>query len=172
MKILVLAIAAVSMMVLALVAAPQAGAAPPPVAGQQGSAAALTAPGTAGLRWDLAIAYTLASTEARASGVPMHITSGKRSRAQQAALWRQGLATYGDPAVARRWVLPPGESTHETGEAIDVGPRAGAAWLQRHGARYGLCRPFDNEWWHFERLTVPGLPCPPRVADASVRSRR
>ncbi|MFM9377920.1 M15 family metallopeptidase [Gordonia sp. VNK21] len=127
------------------------------------------AEGTAGLTLQLALAYTLASRDAKADGVPLSITSGKRSRAEQAALWRDGLATYGSPGQARRWVLPPGESTHVTGEAIDVGPRSGARWLQRHGSRYGLCRAFDNEWWHFELLTLPGTACPPRLRDASHR---
>lgn len=127
------------------------------------------APGTAGLQPDLALAYTLAAREAHAVGVRLSITSGKRTRAEQAALWREGLATYGSRGAARRWVLPPNESTHVRGQAIDVGPRGGAAWLQRNGGRYGLCRPFDNEWWHFEMLTVPGAPCPPRIADASRR---
>ncbi|AVM00851.1 peptidase M15 [Gordonia iterans] len=130
------------------------------------------AAGTAGLATDLAVAYTLAERDARAAGVPLRINSGKRSRAEQAVLWREGLRIYGSPGAARRWVLPPTESTHVTGEAIDVAPRAGAAWLQRHGYRWGLCRTFDNEWWHFERQTLPGTPCPPRWADASVRPRR
>ncbi len=151
------------MVAIATIAAPPASAAP------AGTAAPFLAPGTEGLRWDLAVAYTRASRDAHAAGVPLDVNSGKRSPAEQDALWRQGLATYGSPGAARRWVLPPGESTHVTGAAVDVGPREGAAWLQRNGARYGLCRPFDNEWWHFERLTVPGVPCPPRVRDASVR---
>ncbi|MFZ2511937.1 MAG: M15 family metallopeptidase [Gordonia sp. (in: high G+C Gram-positive bacteria)] len=143
--------------------------APVAVAAPTTAAGPLLAPGTDGLQLDLAIAYTLASRDARAAGVPMYINSGKRSRAEQAVLWRQGLVTYGSPGAARRWVLPPGESTHVTGAAIDVGPRSGAAWLQRNGGRYGLCRPFENEWWHFERLALPGAACPPRVRDASVR---
>lgn len=127
------------------------------------------APGTSGLTAELAVAYTLARQEAARSGVTLSITSGKRSRAEQEALWRDGVATYGSPGAARRWVLPPGESTHVTGEAIDVGPRSGAQWLDRHGYRWGLCRTFDNEWWHFEFVTVPSQPCPPRLPDASRR---
>ena len=130
------------------------------------------APGTAGLKTELAVAYTVAARDAHGAGVPLRINSGKRSRAEQAALWREGVATYGSAAAARRWVLPPNESTHVTGEAVDVAPRAGAAWLQRNGYRYGLCRSFDNEWWHFELSTFPGTGCPPRIPDASVRPRR
>nr|WP_245549893.1 M15 family metallopeptidase [Gordonia effusa] len=127
------------------------------------------APGTAGLTPTLARAYTRAHNEARRQGVTMWITSGKRSVSEQRALWRDGIARYGSPGAARRWVLPPNESTHVTGDAIDVGPHAGAAWLQVNGRRWGLCRTFDNEWWHFERATLPGLPCPRRIPDASSR---
>lgn len=72
-------------------------------------------------------------------------------------------------AAARRWVLPPDDSTHVTGRAIDVGPRAGAAWLQTNGVRWGLCRTFDNEWWHFELVAVPGTRCPRPAPDAGRR---
>ncbi|GAA4750021.1 M15 family metallopeptidase [Gordonia alkaliphila] len=149
-------------LLLPLTTTPTAQAAPP----------SLLAPDTEGLTPQLAIAYTLAAHEAHAAGVPLWINSGKRSRAEQAALWRDGLRTYGSASAARRWVLPPNESTHVTGQAIDVAPRAGAAWLQRNGFRYGLCRSFDNEWWHFELATLPMTPCPPRVPDASARPRR
>ncbi|WP_278315171.1 M15 family metallopeptidase [Lolliginicoccus levis] len=117
----------------------------------------------------LALAYTLAVADARAEGVVISVTSGARSAEQQQALWEQGLATYGSPDEARRWVLPPDESTHVTGDAVDVGPRDGAAWLQRNGFRYGLCQSFINEWWHFELATFPGTPCPRPLPDASWR---
>ncbi|MCF8587693.1 M15 family metallopeptidase [Gordonia liuliyuniae] len=164
-RVVVVAVMAVVVSLAAgSVAAGQAVAAPP--------ARILGAPmaaGTGGLAPELAVAYTLARRDAQRAGVPMHITSGKRSRAEQNQLWQQGIRDYGSAAQARRWVLPPHESTHVTGHAIDVGPRAGAAWLQRNGNRYGLCRSFDNEWWHFEFLTFPGTPCPPRIPDASHR---
>ena len=140
-----------------------------PDAGAQTVLGVRLAPGTAGLTPQLGIAYTLAYREARAAGVSIYVNSGMRSAAEQARLWRQGVRDYGSPAAARRWVLPPGESTHVTGEAIDVGPRSGAAWLQANGIRWGLCRTFDNEWWHFELVAVPGTRCPARVPDASHR---
>nr|WP_084529688.1 M15 family metallopeptidase [Nocardia crassostreae] len=117
----------------------------------------------------LSLSYSLAAQEAHAAGVPMWIVSGYRTPAEQQAMWEDGIATYGSPDEARRWVLPPGESTHVSGDAIDVGPRAGAQWLEDNGNRWGLCRTYDNEWWHFEIATIPGLPCPPRVPDASGR---
>ncbi|KXO87941.1 peptidase M15 [Tsukamurella pulmonis] len=132
-------------------------------------ASADTAPGTAGLDPALANAYSAAYRSAAASGVVLRITSGARSWSQQQWLWEDGIARYGSPDAARRWVLPPGESTHVTGAAIDVGPWEGAAWLQANGNRWGLCRTFDNEWWHFERVTAPGGACPPTVPDAAHR---
>lgn len=124
---------------------------------------------TEGLDPSLAAAYSLAAEEAHAQGVPLSITSGYRTEWQQRQLWEDGLATYGSPDAARRWVLPPEESTHVSGQAIDVGPQEGAQWLEANGNRWGLCRTFDNEWWHFELTTVPGMPCPPRLPDASAR---
>ncbi|GGK37850.1 M15 family metallopeptidase [Nocardia camponoti] len=127
------------------------------------------AAGTEGLDPALAAAYTLAEQQAHAEGVELSITSGYRSHEQQEWLWQDGLATYGSPDEARRWVLPPAESTHVSGRAIDVGPQYGAAWLEANGNRWGLCRPFDNEYWHFELQTSPGGVCPPRLPDASFR---
>ncbi|WP_435828017.1 M15 family metallopeptidase [Nocardia asteroides] len=128
-----------------------------------------SAAGTEGLDPPLALAYTLAEQQAHAEGVPLSITSGYRTPEQQELLWQDGLATYGSPDEARRWVLPPEESTHVSGHAVDVGPQEGAAWLEANGNRWGLCRTFDNEWWHFELVTAPGAPCPPTVPDASLR---
>ncbi|WP_098700159.1 M15 family metallopeptidase [Nocardia farcinica] len=128
-----------------------------------------SAAGTDGLDPALAVAYTLAEQAAHAEGVPLSITSGYRTPAEQQALWEDGLATYGSPEEARRWVLPPEESTHVSGQAVDVGPQAGAQWLERNGNRWGLCRTYANEWWHFELATIPGGSCPPLRPDASER---
>ncbi|MTJ63391.1 M15 family metallopeptidase [Nocardia seriolae] len=127
------------------------------------------AAGTDGLDPLLAAAYTSAAAQAHANGVALWITSGYRTPAEQEALWEDGIQTYGTPEAARRWVLPPGESTHVTGEAIDVGPREGAQWLEDNGNHWGLCRMYDNEWWHFELATAPDGPCPARLPDASLR---
>lgn len=143
----------------------EAAASPFPVPPLTETAAA----GTEGLEPLLALAYTMAEREAHAAGVPMWINSGYRSPAEQQAMWEDGLRTYGTPEEARRWVLPPEESTHVTGRAVDIAPRDGAAWLEANGNRWGLCRTFDNEWWHFELVTIPGTACPPRVPDAAHR---
>lgn len=125
------------------------------------------ASGTDGLEPGLATAYTLAENQAHAEGVPLYINSGYRTPAEQQALWDDGVRTYGSPEEARRWVLPPNESTHVQGRAIDVGPQDGAQWLETNGNRWGLCRIYQNEWWHFELATTPGGACPALRADAS-----
>lgn len=127
------------------------------------------AAGTEGLDPRLAAAYSAAASQAYTEGVSLSITSGYRTPAEQESLWEDGINTYGSPEAARRWVLPPGESTHVTGQAIDVGPQEGAAWLEDRGNHWGLCRMYDNEWWHFELATVPDGSCPARLPDASMR---
>ncbi|MCX4092721.1 M15 family metallopeptidase [Nocardia sp. alder85J] len=127
------------------------------------------ADGTGGLDPVLAGAYTLAEQQAHAEGVPLWINSGYRTPAEQEQLWEDGIATYGSPEAARRWVLPPEESTHVQGRAVDVAPREGAQWLEANGNRWGLCRTYQNEWWHFEVATVPGASCPPMLGDAGER---
>ena len=62
-------------------------------------------------------------------------------------------------------MLSPARSAHVKGYAIDVHPQAMAAWLEQHGAAYGLCRTYDNEWWHFEYLATST--CPPRQPTAA-----
>ena len=104
---------------------------------------------------------------AAAEGVELRVTSGWRSAARQQQLYDQAVAKYGSPAKARRWVLPPEESEHVQGAAVDIGPVAGARWLDQHGVSYGLCRRYDNEPWHFELLAPhKGQPCPAREPHA------
>ncbi len=105
---------------------------------------------------------------AAAQGVTIEIVSAHRSAAVQQALYDQAIARYGSAAEARRWVLPPDESEHVKGGAVDVSPRAAATWLEQNGVRYGLCRRYVNEWWHFERLAGPkGATCPALETDAA-----
>jgi zinc D-Ala-D-Ala carboxypeptidase len=106
-------------------------------------------------------AFAVARRDAAAEGIEMRITSGWRSHAEQAALFAAAVRKYGSAAEASHWVLPAGESEHERGLAIDVGPAAGAAWLDAHGVHYGLCRRYQNEPWHFELLAPAlGQSCP------------
>lgn len=100
---------------------------------------------------------------AAAAGVDLRVTSGRRSWGEQERLYQAAIKKYGSARQASHWVLPPSESAHVRGDAVDVGPRAGAAWLQKHGPAFGLCRRYDNEWWHFELLApATGGRCPAR----------
>jgi D-alanyl-D-alanine carboxypeptidase len=104
---------------------------------------------------------------AAAAGVELHVTSGWRSRAEQEQLFQAAVRRYGSPEAASHWVLPPDQSAHVRGAAVDVGPRAGAQWLEQHGLQFGLCRRYDNEWWHFEPLApAAGSSCPARAPHA------
>jgi len=106
-------------------------------------------------------AFAVARRDAAAQGIEMSITSGWRSHAEQAALFAAAVRNYRSAAAASHWVLPPGQSAHERGAAIDVGPAEGAAWLDAHGVHYGLCRRYQNEPWHFELLAPAlGQSCP------------
>lgn len=104
---------------------------------------------------------------AAAAGVELHVTSGWRSPAEQQRLFDAAVRRYGSAEAASHWVLPPDESAHVRGAAVDVGPRAGAKWLEQHGLQFGLCRRYDNEWWHFEPLApADGSRCPARAPHA------
>jgi hypothetical protein len=54
---------------------------------------------------------------------------------------------------------------HPWGLAVDInyktGRPEGAKWLEDNGYKFGLCRRYENEWWHFEPLVAPGEKCPP-----------
>jgi hypothetical protein len=103
---------------------------------------------------------------ARADGVRISITSARRSVAKQKRLLREAIVKYGSYKAATRWVLPPEQSAHVQGKAVDIGPQAAMVWLNKNGWRYGVCRRYDNEPWHFEALTTPGTRCPAREPHA------
>lgn len=122
---------------------------------------------TDGLTPALARSFARARAAAAADGVTIELVSGHRSAADQQGLFDAAVARYGSADAARRWVLPPEDSAHVSGEAVDVGPRAAARWLEANGERFGLCRRYANEWWHFERLAGDlGSTCPPLEPDA------
>lgn len=111
--------------------------------------------------------FTQAQTNAFwRDGQLIGLTSGHRDHAEQEAYFAQKVVETGSAAHARRYVLPAAESAHVAGTAFDVRPRAGAAWLEEHGAAHDLYRTYDNEWWHFEYRpeqqgrALPRLPHP------------
>ncbi len=113
----------------------------------------------------LAHALEQARADAAQAGVEILITSGRRSAEEQQRLFDEAVERYGSAEEAAQWVLPPEESAHVSGEAIDVAAE-GADWLVAEGWRHGLCRRYANEWWHFELLTEPGAVCPELVPHA------
>ncbi|HEY0470908.1 MAG TPA: M15 family metallopeptidase [Kribbella sp.] len=124
----------------------------------------------AGLTPRLRTRLRKATVAAKADGITISITSGRRSVAKQQTLLREAIARYGSYKAATRWVLPPQYSAHVKGMAVDIGPQAAMAWLNQNGWRYGICRRYDNEPWHFEALTTPGKRCPARESHAVAKA--
>ncbi|MEV8378488.1 M15 family metallopeptidase [Kribbella sp. NPDC056861] len=103
---------------------------------------------------------------AAADGVTIRINSGRRSAAKQSRLFKEAVAKYGSTKAAMRWVLPPELSQHVQGKAVDIAPQAAMVWLNANGWKYGVCRTYDNEPWHFETRSAPGKKCAARAASA------
>jgi LAS superfamily LD-carboxypeptidase LdcB len=107
-----------------------------------------------------------ATQAAAADGIAIVITSGWRSSDYQARLLRHAVTEYGSEEEAARWVATPATSPHVAGEAVDVGHADAIAWLAEHGSRFGICRIYRNEPWHFElRPTAIDRGCPRMFAD-------
>ena len=114
--------------------------------------------------------FLSAQAAAKAEGITMTIDSGYRTVERQDYLFQRALKEYKTPEEATKWVLPKDVSRHPWGLALDVNlnhDKSGASWLEANGATFGLCRVYENEWWHFEPLIAPGGICPPLLPDAS-----
>ena len=107
-----------------------------------------------------------AATAAAADGVTMTITSGWRSMEFQQQLLDEAIATYGS-LTARQYVQTPEHSRHVRGQAVDIAGPDAAQWLIANGARFGLCRIYANEPWHFELAADAAGHCPPLQATAA-----
>lgn len=121
----------------------------------------LTAPKT--LNKTLEYRFLAAQAAAKKDGVSLQITSGYRTLSRQKYLFDQAIKKYGSYKAAAKWVSPPEISHHPLGLAIDVNyPKNpdSAKWLEVNGYKFGLCRVFKNEWWHFEGNIAPGWKCP------------
>lgn len=81
-----------------------------------------------------------------ASGGRITLTSGFRTRAQQAALYKK------KPKLAAK----PGRSNHEKGEAGDIAFKDDNArkWAHANAKRFGLHFPMSHEPWHIERIDL------------------
>jgi zinc D-Ala-D-Ala carboxypeptidase len=113
--------------------------------------------------------FKAAQAAAKKDGQIIYIVSGFRTLSRQQTLFNQAVRKYGSKNEASKWVAPPLISHHPWGIAIDVNypdEPVGAGWLEIHGNKFGLCRVFENEWWHFEPVIAPGWKCPPLVPDA------
>jgi uncharacterized protein YcbK (DUF882 family) len=115
----------------------------------------------------LLAAIQQAATAASADGITMTITSGWRSPEFQQRLLDSAIAQYGSLAAARQYVQTPEASKHVIGEAVDVGGVGADQWLIANGARFGLCRIYANELWHFELATDALGNCPPLLPNAA-----
>ena len=114
--------------------------------------------------------FKAAQAAAKKDGQAIFIASGYRSLAYQKSLFAIAVKKYGSEAEASKWVAPPIVSHHPWGIAIDVNypdEPVGAGWLEVNGSKFGLCRVYENEWWHFEPVIAPGWKCPPLVKDAT-----
>lgn len=119
----------------------------------------------------LEIRFRAARAAASAEGVDLYITSGFRTIERQDYLFAQEVVLRGSESEAAKWVLPGRYSHHPKGLALDINypnDPTGAKWLEQNGYRFGLCRVYENEWWHFEAATAPGLSCPPLAPNALV----
>ncbi|WP_421735910.1 M15 family metallopeptidase [Cellulomonas sp.] len=137
------------------------------VAGVVHALGSAAAPAAHGLDPELERRFAAAQAAAEVAGVPLTLTSGWRSAADQQAIVDDAVERYGSLEEARRWVLPPESSAHVQGTAVDVGPTEGALWLGEHGFELGLCRTYANEIWHFELLADGADACPELHADSS-----
>lgn len=113
--------------------------------------------------------FIAAQSDARKEGVTLVITSGFRTADRQEYLFNKAIEKYGSAKEASKWVLPANKSHHPDGIALDVnypGNQEETKWLEVNGFKYGLCRVYKNEWWHFEPLIAPGEKCPALVPNA------
>jgi D-alanyl-D-alanine dipeptidase len=122
----------------------------------------------------LLVRFIAASAAAEKDGQKIYIASGFRTLERQKYLFATAVKKYGSEAEAAKWVAPPYVSHHPWGLAIDVNypnEPVGAGWLEINGAKFGLCRVYENEWWHFEPVIAPGGTCPALLANATLTSQ-
>ncbi|MDQ3937039.1 MAG: transglycosylase SLT domain-containing protein, partial [Actinomycetota bacterium] len=100
------------------------------------------------MRPDVALAFDRMQRAAASAGINLIVTSGFRSNAEQAVLFRRRP----DP----RWVAPPGRSLHRLGTELDLGPPSAYGWLARNAGRFGFIRRYSWEPWHYGYTRSPG----------------
>jgi hypothetical protein len=109
------------------------------------------------MRPDVARAFDRMEAAARLDGVRLIVTSGYRSDAEQAELYKR----HPDP----KWVAPPGKSQHRWGTELDLGPRGAYGWLARNAERFHFVQRYSWEPWHYGYTLNPrSTPEPSRGA--------
>ncbi len=123
-----------------------------------------------GMRSKMANRWYAVRVAAAKAGFTLIMTSGFRRLVDQKYLYNRAIEKYGSAKKAAEFVLPPKFSMHPWGLAIDInrnkGLKSAAKWVELNGWKWGLCRRYDNEFWHFEPLVAPGSQCPPREPNA------
>jgi hypothetical protein len=99
------------------------------------------------MRPDVALAFDRMERAARSDGVTLLITSGYRSDAEQAELFRR----HPDP----KWVAPPGRSLHRFGTELDLGPPSAYGWLAANAERFHFVQRYPHEPWHYGYVLNP-----------------
>jgi hypothetical protein len=122
----------------------------PPVAAGGGYSGPLAYRQGEGMRPDVAAAFDRMAAAASAAGLPLIVSSGFRSDAEQARLF----AANPDP----RWVAPPGHSLHRCATELDLGPDSAYGWLAAHAAAFGFIQRYSWEPWHYGFALGPA-PC-------------
>jgi hypothetical protein len=93
------------------------------------------------MRPDVARAFDRMEAAAREDGVRLIITSGYRSDAEQAELFKRNPDS--------KWVAPPGKSLHRWGTELDLGPPSAYGWLARNAGRFHFVQRYEWEAWHY-----------------------
>jgi LAS superfamily LD-carboxypeptidase LdcB len=120
--------------------------------------------GSQGLNSDFSVNLTAFINAAKADGIDLGIASGFRSVERQKQLWEQALKKYGSPEKARKWVAPPGKSSHNKGIAVDLNSSGvflgknkntkATQWAHANAEKYGLHFRMGWEPWHIEPLNL------------------
>jgi len=106
-------------------------------------------------------AFLAAQAAAKTENLPFVLNSGYRSAAYQERIFECWVKELGSTQAARKYALPPNESAHVMGYAMDIAPPSAAAWLESTKGQFGLCRRYADETWHFEyQLSYKTKGCP------------
>lgn len=98
-------------------------------------------------------------------GIAITLTDGWRSERYQNVLFERAVQTHGSEEEASKWAKRGTDSAHVSGHAVDIATADAMDFLNRFGARWGICQVYANEMWHFEMLTSAGGTCPPMALD-------